>query len=144
MVQTFGERVELLVTAFVDRHDKVPLVLQIDEGATQHAMLDPLFCRGGAVEPALRERSRHGAEAWRRWTNDLDPLEAVVVLKVTTEAASVTIGPAAEGILEAFRVRADAAREHARQHGIHVEAISQAEADRTLPEEATRDRSAAN
>lgn len=95
---TFGSRLEMMVLAFIDKHQRRPLLVS---GRELHAetMWVGAFVDAKEVDtdptvhPKLAELARHGARAWRLWTK-LEPDEVVLLLEADRSGMSkVTIAP---------------------------------------------------
>ena len=95
-VETFGERLEMMVLGFIDKHRARPIIVMADarlksEG-WQSAFLDAGL-KEAALHPDLAELARHGARAWRLWTV-LEPDAAVLTLKILAlNTCSITLEP---------------------------------------------------
>jgi hypothetical protein len=95
---TFAERLEMMVLAFIDKHHRKPKLISGQE-MSPHAVWAGVFLDAKQVDddptvhPKLDELARHGARAWRLWTK-LEPDEVVLYLAANSAGSSrVTIEP---------------------------------------------------
>lgn len=81
---TFGERLEMMILAYIVKHGHKPLLVSGSE-------VTPTTCWGGAfldaaqqdpqgLHPKLAALAEHGARAWRAWTK-LEPDEVVLIFE---------------------------------------------------------------
>ena len=105
--ETFGERLEMMVLGFIDKHRRRPLIVLANSRLTtegwEAGFLDPnLAVEESAVHPELALLAQHGARAWRQWT-PLEADEVVLTLRIVAlNTCSITIVPRTEELARAI------------------------------------------
>jgi hypothetical protein len=109
-IETFGERVEMLVLAYIDKHGKRPVIVYEDlrTSGQMYACVDPIADGSrDDVVPSLAELAKHGARAWKIWTKDADPDKTAILVRVTPDGSSVAIVPRSEEVERGIAMRAN-------------------------------------